>query len=300
MSSQERVEALRCLQALLAAGLPVRQALLEWPARVPGEQRAGLARVARRVALGAPLARALAGSGLDADGEDLAAALTAAESGADGAALVGALAAGAERRALAAARARAAASGVLVSARVVAALPLVCLLALPLSGAPPLDRVGVALLAAGCALDLAGALWLAHLSPAVAPADPAAALAERLAAALAGGLALRRAVEICSGFEPDLRRAARRLAAGASWERALGSIAGGAELGRLLERCERHGLAPARALSGFAAVRRAAAEAEAERALRRAPVLMMFPLTVCVLPAFLLLGVIPHLRALPV
>lgn len=300
MSPAERVEVLRCLQALIASGLPLRAALAEWPKRAPEAQRAVLARVARRAGLGCPAARAVQDSGFGEDEQSLSGALAAAERGADGAALMDALAVAIERRALAIARARAAASGVVVSARVVAALPVVCLLALPLSGAPLLDRAGVALLAAGCALDLAGALWLAHLSPVAPPADPAAILADKLAAALCGGLGLRRAVELYAERQPELRGAARRLAVGASWERALGRVAGGAELGRLLERCERHGLAPAAVLRCFAAARRAAAEAEAERVLRRTPVLMMFPLTLCVLPAFLLLGVLPHLRALPV
>jgi hypothetical protein len=48
----------------------------------------------------------------------------------------------------------------------------------------------------------------------------------------------------------------------------------------------------------FAARRRAARSRDFDAAMRRAPVLMVVPLVICVLPSFLLLGVAPFLRGL--
>jgi tight adherence protein B len=294
------VESLRALRASLAGGASLRPALANWPQRAPAEARPHLARVARRVALGCDLGRAVAGAGFGEDGSALAAILTAAEAGADGAALLEGLAVSIERREQDRRRSRGAVSGALVSARVVAALPLVGLLGLPLSDGLLLDRAGLALLAAGVALDLLGAVWLAHLTPSPGPDDPVAGLAERLAAALSCGRSARQALALLARSDAALARPERLLRLGASWQRALAPLPDADGLGAIIERAERSGIPCAEALISFARLRRDRIEADRARALGRAPVLMMFPLTLCVLPAFLLVGVVPYLRSLAV
>ena len=72
------------------------------------------------------------------------------------------------------------------------------------------------------------------------------------------------------------------------------------EIGRLLARVADGGAPAARLLTAKAAALRAASQAEALAAARRVGVLAVFPLVVCLLPAFGLLCVIPTvLTALP-
>jgi hypothetical protein len=63
-----------------------------------------------------------------------------------------------------------------------------------------------------------------------------------------------------------------------------------------LDRAARKGLPTADGLEAFAAQRDAAIARQLDRMIRRAPVLMAIPLVACVLPSFLLLGVVPFLR----
>jgi pilus assembly protein TadC len=70
------------------------------------------------------------------------------------------------------------------------------------------------------------------------------------------------------------------------------------ELGAVVVRAERLGTPASAALRAFAEVRRREREDEFERAARRAPVLMVLPLTTCILPAYVLLAVGPILRGL--
>ncbi|MGZ4665448.1 MAG: type II secretion system F family protein [Frankiaceae bacterium] len=72
------------------------------------------------------------------------------------------------------------------------------------------------------------------------------------------------------------------------------------EIGRLLARVADGGVPAARLLTAKAAALRAASQADALAAARRVGVLSIFPLVLCLLPAFGLLCVIPTvLTALP-
>jgi hypothetical protein len=73
---------------------------------------------------------------------------------------------------------------------------------------------------------------------------------------------------------------------------------GAADLVAAIARAEGHGLSPEASLRRFAAARRVMATRSFERDVRRAPVLMVLPLVLCVLPAFGLLAVGPFLRSI--
>ncbi|MFB3739471.1 MAG: type II secretion system F family protein [Candidatus Velamenicoccus archaeovorus] len=127
-------------------------------------------------------------------------------------------------------------------------------------------------------------------------------LAAAATAGLPGPLALRRAASVTDGpLSEDLRRAFEAVDLGARWKDEVDDVARRLELGDLhrvvatLARGEALGSAMADALRALADdVREARRSAAADRA-RRAPVKMLFPLVFLVLPAFLLLTVVPVL-----
>jgi Flp pilus assembly protein TadB len=128
------------------------------------------------------------------------------------------------------------------------------------------------------------------------PADGAAAVADDLAAALAGGIGLVPALHAVAARPPAdlanaLRRATCRARLGDPWVDAL-AREGGALVGLagVLARSSSLGIPAAGPLREWARARRAAVLTEHRRALQRAPVLMVVPLTVCVLPSFALLA----------
>ena len=103
---------------------------------------------------------------------------------------------------------------------------------------------------------------------------------------------------------PALASAASALRLGLPAERAWRALEPGPanlpEIGRLLARVVDGGVPAARLLTAKSTALRSAAQAEALTAARRAGVLAIFPLVVCLLPAFGLLCVVPAvLTALP-
>ena len=200
----------------------------------------------------------------------------------------------------------AASAGAVLSARVVAGLPLLMILLSPMSGGPLFDPTGIAMLVAGATLAIAGLVWMKRLIPRPPSGGDAATMtADLAAAALAGGAPIRRVLEAVAEVLPsplseDLNRARRRVALGATWHAALersgdeGLVALGGGVARALEL----GGPVADALEGFAASRRAEAMRAFEAATRRAPVLMAAPLSLCILPAYALLGLGPYVRSL--
>ncbi|HVM34937.1 MAG TPA: type II secretion system F family protein [Actinomycetota bacterium] len=288
-------EAIRTLAALLRAGLDVRSALVEWPAAAPEGARPALVHVARRVRLGDDAGSAVAVLG--GDGSALGALLTAfTETGGDTAGALDAYAAVLDRSERARAKAAAAGSGARLSGRLVAALPLVFV---PLVPKGDFDPTAIAMVVAGALLSLTGMWWIDRICPRPDRLrDPVADAAALISGLAAGGAALGDALTIAAQ-NPDhrLRAAARLVHLGAPWPDALARDPELAPLAAPIGRALELGVPASSALAAHAAERRAATDHAFDAAVGRATILMTIPLAVCVLPAYLLLGVAPYLRA---
>jgi Flp pilus assembly protein TadB len=306
---EERAEALRALAALLRAGLPPHAALAEWHRDAPPSWRPVLVRMARRITLGRPPAGALADLH-PVLGEDAVAVAAAfgihMKVGGNVARVLDRLAAAIDRRAALARAGRAASAGALLSGRVVAGLPLLLVPLAPLAGVPLLDSLGLVMLVVGAALAVLGMWWIGRLVPRPPPADdPAAFAADSIAAAVRAGVSLAGALEVTAlgpavELTVPLRRARRLVVLGAPWHEAL-SCSGDdtlAEIAYAVRRAQRLGAPIAEALEMYADRRRDDAVNRFEESLRRAPILMVLPLSFCVLPAYAVLGLGPYLRSM--
>lgn len=307
-SAGEAADAVSALAGLLRSGLTVPQALVAWPQRAPPSLRADIGRVARRVRLGAaPTTAVLAlSNAMRAEAATMSALLAVhGRLGGDAARMIDVVAVMCSARSRSRVEAAAASAGARLSARMVAGLPLAFVPLTPLSGAFVGDPVGVAALLLGVLLAASGLMWIARLVPRPPPVDATSLVADVLAGVVGGGTGPGAALEvICTRAPQEVRAeldAARRLVRlGAPWPAALrrSGSPGLIDLGGVLERCHALGIPIADGLMAFADERRAAHAAAFQRRLRRAPVLMTLPLTLCVLPAFLLLAVLPAVRAL--
>lgn len=294
--------ALRSLASLQRAGLSLRAALAEWPAQGPPSLQRDLQRIAGRARLGLSPRRAV--EGCFAGPADALGIVLAVHSKLGGRLpdMLDHLAATIESDAQARRLARAHAAGVRTSARLVAGLPLL-FSPMAITASPgPAEWISIAV---GCALTFVGLRWMALLvpSPDRSGAGPRL-LALLLSATLAGGANPAAILDECADRLPgatgeQLKDARRRVRLGATWPRALSwsSDPGLQELAGLLGRCGRAGLPVTEAIALFERSTAARAAADLEAALRKAPVKMVVPLTVCVLPAFAILGAAPFLRA---
>ena len=302
-------ECLRSLAALVRSGLPVRAALLVWPAEVPAAARPTVAQVARRLSLGDNVESALGILHPPWDAGAASALRTVVNVhlhvGGDVSRMIDAVADGLARRTDALEASGAAAAGVRLSARMVAALPLVFMPLTGLSRTPMTDPVGVTLLAAGLLLCAIGLRWMDRLTPAPPARDGTAWLADILSGALRGGSGLHHTLEVLADRAPadiglGLARAGRIVVLGASWGEGLrrSGCASLVSLASALDRGRALGVPIADSLATFACRRDAAAANEFEAEVRKAPVRMVLPLTLCILPAFGLLALAPFLRGL--
>ena len=305
----DRAAALAALASLLRGGLTVTAALQEWHLSVPDGMRPGTERAGRLVRLGATPREAIeaAATSFGDDTDALRAALDLhAELGADPIPMLERAAEMVRRRADSDAAGRAAAAGAKLSGWMVGGLPLVSLPLLPMARAPLLDPAGLSLLFLGLSLTSVGMFWMSRLVPSARPADePTALFADHVAASLHAGASLGTALDVVSRHPPEtlrsaLARARRRVRLGESWPGALAATDREAFAGLVatLQRAQRLGASPSSALEAFARSRRAVAARAFEREVRRAPVLMVLPLVLCVLPAFGLLALVPFLRGL--
>jgi tight adherence protein B len=300
-----RAETIRCLSGLLRAGLAPADAISRWATEAPVAARPSLETMSRRVGLGIDPARAaefMTEWGDDA--RSLAAILFLhARVGGDVAEMLDGLAGAIEEREAWVGHARTAGAGARVSSRVVAGLPLAFLPLTPGSGAPLFDPPGLVLLASGAALVWVGMKWIGRLLPRPLDSeDTAVTIAALLAGSVQGGVAHAVALQHIADqvSQPDLQRAARLVGLGLSWTDALdrSDDPGLRSLATALEATESLGLPVAESLRRFARRRREQLARDFESATKRASVLMMIPLTVCVLPAFVLLALGPFLRGL--
>lgn len=293
-------KALVALAVLLRSGLSLRQALLAWPDELTGAHRSEALEVVRRLELGHPVGTAVEAS-------SLAAVLQPAFSvhlttGVDLVAWLERIVADREETASALKAARGAAAGAALSGRMVAGLPLLFIPLTPVSRAPLTDPIGLVILSVGVVLAVAGLRWIGRLLPQPPGEDAGAALAVLLAAMLRAGLPAAGALSVACrnpGAPPGLVRAGRLVALGATWQQAL-TEAGGecASLAASIGRAQRFGIPLADALESHAAARRAELKQGFEEKMRRAPVLMVVPLTCCILPAYGLLALGPFVRSM--
>ena len=299
--------ALRVLAGLVELERNVRTALIEWPSWAEVGVRDEIDGVRRRVVLGAApgdAVRALARRW----GEqwNTVVSILDATSRAGGSASSGLEAAAKwmEESASSDQQARAATAGARLSAWMVGALPFAFLPLVPVARAPLSDPPGLIVLALGLALGVSGLLWIGRLVPkSPATDDPGASTATLLAGILGGGVSIGDAIRACAGAGPlagELQAATRRVILGASWPAALALSSSEAvrDLGSALGRSDRLGLPAVESLLLIAERRRRECVIRLDAELRRAPVMMVLPLALCVLPSFLLIGVVPFLRGL--
>jgi tight adherence protein B len=297
------------LASLLRVGFTQRAALALWHEEVPESLRSSTSLLARRLALGVGIAGAVSDldDGFGPDGAAIAAALALGrKGGVDVAVLLDALATNLDRRVRELSELDALTAGVKLSARLVGLLPLLLVPVVALAGAPLFDAAGLVLLGVGTALDLVGVAWIESLAPAPSDHDdPVAVLADALSSALSAGAPLGAALTSITREAPPplsvpLRRARSLASLGCGWPAALERSAHPslAALGRTLRRAHDRGLPAGDALVAFGSMLRHAHALALQRAGRRAPVAMIVPLALLVLPAYVLLGLVPFLRAL--
>jgi tight adherence protein B len=287
--------AIRALAGSIRAGAPPRVALEKWHPIAPVELQPALREVAHRLVLGGSIDAAVADASSLPNAVARCFALHRAAGGSLPAMLDG-VADGVERDEEARRGSQAATAGARLSGRLVAGLPLAFVPLTSGGGALRSGAAGLLLLLAGGGLGAAGLWWIGKLVPSVSPADGAATFADDLAVALAGGIGLVPALDAVAARPPEdledaIGRARRRARLGQPWVEALAregpALAG---LAQVLARSCSAGIAAATPLREWAQARRAEVRTEHRRALQRAPVLMVVPLTVCVLPSFALLA----------
>jgi Flp pilus assembly protein TadB len=309
LNERGTAEAIRALAALIRSGEPEREAVAKWHLDAPPALHSALRAAARRVTLGDTPERAIAGldGTLGRDAGSLAAMFSLSSAiGGDLPAMLERLATTIEAREAAVQAGRAAAVGAVLSARVVAGLPLLLLALSPIAGAPLFDPAGIAMLAAGTGFAVAGLVWMSRLVPGPPSHDDIATTTADLASsALVGGASFHRVLDavtqIAGGPGADeLERVRRRVVLGISWYEALerSSDEGLCALGRVAKRALALGEPASHALEAFASSRRAAVLRDFEAATRRAPLVMAAPLSLCILPAYALLGLGPYVRSL--
>lgn len=296
--------ALRELASLVEARSSVREALCDWHLVVSGDRiNPVLVAVARRLDLGADTTTALrALRAFGADGASICRAITNhVDHGGSLAATLRSIGAVIEERDRLVHEARAASTAARLSGRLLAALAIGSVV---LVGAWRGAPTGTVVMSSGAAAILAGCgtAWMRRLQPRVPSGDhPVAALADLVAALLDGGMSLGSALDTAlgDGLDADMTSVVRRVRLGMSWSAALERSRDPAvrSLAVISWRALNAGLPVRAALTRLAADLREQRQRECTILARRAPVLLVLPLTLCFLPAFGLVMVAPLLRA---
>ncbi|MCI0158100.1 hypothetical protein KNO15_15475 [Leifsonia shinshuensis] len=185
---------------------------------------------------------------------------------------------------------RTALAGPRATARLMAWLPLVgvamaYLIGVDVVGALVGGPLGWGVAAAGGSLTVAGRLWTARLVRDASRTGPVAGAEHELVAiALAGGMSPTRARQLV---------AAVRMRIGSA-----GGEHDGRSIDRVLRIAERAGAPAVELLSAEARQQRRLARAEGRTRAELLAVRLLLPLGLCVLPAFVLLGVVPVILAM--
>lgn len=297
------VEVCERLAALLRAGYSIPSAVAELPDRLDDELRGAARRAAGRLSLGAGLRHSLTPL-RDVIGDDVDRLSSCLElsftTGADAAAGLDDLAHSLRARDASLRSADAAGAAATLSARMIAALPLV-MLPFSIRGAGLRSPAVAASIGLGIVIGFMGYRWLRKLIPPAPATDPVAAFCEPVAAALRSGVPLADALRAAAGASPaieaEVRKALARAELGQTWTDAFTS-AGLLDIARAIEDAERTGTPIAGSLTVTAASRAEAAQQRFEEQTKRAPVKMVVPLAVCVLPSFVLVAIVPLIHGL--
>jgi Flp pilus assembly protein TadB len=171
-----------------------------------------------------------------------------------------------------------------------------------------LIRDGLVVAALALAFEVAGALWLWWIVKTAAPRDDLATLLDAVIVGLDSGLTFERALASIVERAPDLSRAADACRLLADLRLGVGTTAALREFARLgpdeariaalVTTSSRFGSPLAQLLVVQADALRDAERHRAETTARRLPVLMLFPLALCILPALLLVFLGPPLLSL--
>ena len=186
-------------------------------------------------------------------------------------------------------------AGAKLSARIVVALPaLASAVAIARSGARP-ATMAIALL--GAAAIAGGVRWMARAKPAPPP-DTEERLALALADGVEGGVSLDAILTRLAddgAFSQVLSEPRARASEGVLWPEALtaSDLSSVRSIGRACGAARRYGRPLAPVLRTIAANDARRRDLAYEQALRLAPVRMVLPLTLCVLPGSLLLAAAP-------
>ena len=299
----------RVLSSHARSGLTIRDSLRELPGVAPASCRPAAQRAATLIALGAPSGLVLQRlfEELGPPAATAASALRCClESGGAIATLLDRISRMLDLHDGQASSGRSASAGARLSARMIAGLPLIFVPFMPISGAAPRDGIGALLVLAGVVLGVTGFRWISKLVPRPQESlDRAALLAFVIAATARAGVSPRALLMSLTPktegvSDPALVRAGRLLRFGLAWDLALahsGDV-GYTELARSVEVSAQRGIPIAESLENFARFRLAASTYHLEASSKRAPVLMVLPLVLCVLPSFILLAIAPFLRSL--
>jgi hypothetical protein len=143
-----------------------------------------------------------------------------------------------------------------------------------------------------------GLLWMRKLQPVPGADDGAAVTADLLAGLVTAGLPLREAIMVA--LPDELHRPRRQIGLGMAPPKAVQAIGGRdwIEIGTLLEHAAHDGAPCAGGLRHLATEMRERRRRDMEVAARKAPVLLVLPLTLCFLPAFAIVLVVPMMRGL--
>jgi Flp pilus assembly protein TadB len=300
--------------AALASGLSLPVAFAEVAPTLPAGLAVPTRRAASALALGAPIGGALAAYAGVVPDEDVAPlsvvlAAFARSGGRVGRSLTRVASLMRGRLALEDERAALTAQGRVSAIVLVALAPLGALffaLATPDYAAIFLGQ-GIGLLGLAIGLEVAGALWLWRIVRATTPPPDLATFLDAVVVGLEAGLTFERAlaalVERAPSFArlSDARRLLADLALGRSLPVALRGFARGGDDGRvaaLVVAATRFGAPLAELLVIQADALRTTERRRAEAAARRLPVLMLFPLSVTILPALLVVFLGPPLLSL--
>lgn len=299
------VSALDELAALLDLEPSARSALLNWHENVMDERDADILRaIARRIRLGAPIDIALAPlvAAAGSDARPLVDAVWShSATGASLATAVRAIARSLEARDTLAHDGRAAGAAAKLSGRMLALFAGASLLLAPMSRGLSLAMFATMTAVAGVLVWI-GVRWMRRLSPRPPSADdPVASHAQALAGLIRAGVQPPAALELI-GSTADLARARRLVALGVSWPDAITSSGGRdhTRLAQIVRRGHLLGLPVADAMLALAADIRERSRRSFEIETRRAPVLLVLPLALCLLPAFGIVVIVPLLRGLSV